>query len=290
MINNPKISVITVSYNAVKTIEQTICSVINQTYDNIEYIIIDGGSADGTVDIIKKYKDKIAYWVSQADHGIYDAMNKGIARASGDFIYFLGADDSLTSKAVIGEVCTYLAQNEKVDILSGRIWLVDERYNIQKVLENKVSSEEWLENGYMIPHQGMFARRQVLYKYPFSLQFRIAADYEFFLRTIFDEKIVFHYVDTIVAYYSLSGISAMEDEARVREHVCVMKKFFSLEMAERYGAQYTRKKDVLLRKAKEICKRILVNLKLMRYVNLRRGWEIHSCDNDFCRWCKRLKS
>lgn len=98
---NLKISIITVSYNAAKTIEQTIQSVVNQTYDNIEYIIIDGGSTDGTVDIIKKYEDKIAYWVSEPDKGIYDAMNKGILKASGEYIYFLGADDWLYNESVM---------------------------------------------------------------------------------------------------------------------------------------------------------------------------------------------
>ena len=95
MVKKIIISIITVSYNAVKTIEQTISSVVNQSYSNIEYIIIDGGSTDGTVDIIKKYEDRIAYWVSEPDGGIYDAMNKGIKVATGDYIQIIGADDFL---------------------------------------------------------------------------------------------------------------------------------------------------------------------------------------------------
>ena len=85
-----RISIVTVVYNGASTLEQTILSVLGQTYPHIEYIIIDGGSKDGTVDIIKKYQDRIAYWVSEPDEGIYDAMNKGIRHASGDWIYFLG--------------------------------------------------------------------------------------------------------------------------------------------------------------------------------------------------------
>lgn len=98
MKNNILISVVTVSYNAVATIEQTLLSVINQTYPNIEYIIIDGGSTDGTVDIIKKYADEIVYWISEPDKGIYDAMNKGIKKANGEWINFINAGDSYYDK------------------------------------------------------------------------------------------------------------------------------------------------------------------------------------------------
>ena len=99
--NYPLISVITVSYNAVLTIEQTILSVINQTYLNIEYIIIDGGSTDGTVNVIKKYADKIAYWVSESDKGIYDAMNKGIAYSHGEYCNFINAGDKFCSSSLL---------------------------------------------------------------------------------------------------------------------------------------------------------------------------------------------
>ena len=96
-----KISVVTVCYNSVDSIEETMLSVLNQTYSDVEYIIIDGGSTDGTVDIIKKYADRLVYWVSEPDKGIYDAMNKGIAAATGDYINFMNSGDRFASTNVI---------------------------------------------------------------------------------------------------------------------------------------------------------------------------------------------
>ncbi len=113
----PLISVVTVAYNAVATIEQTILSVINQTYPNIEYIIIDGGSTDGTVNIIKKYMDHIAYWVSEPDKGIYDAMNKGGIRATGTFIQFLNAGDWLENEYVVEKI--FKKNPKNVDVIYG---------------------------------------------------------------------------------------------------------------------------------------------------------------------------
>ena len=101
-----KITIITVSYNAAATIEQTISSVVHQDYPNIEYIIIDGGSTDGTIDIIKRYESYGIRWISEPDHGIYDAMNKGIRYATGDYLYFLGADDWLCNNEVILSIRT----------------------------------------------------------------------------------------------------------------------------------------------------------------------------------------
>ena len=101
---NMKLSIITVSLNNKDTIEQTIRSVLSQTYNNVEYIVIDGGSTDGTVDIIKKYEDKISYWVSESDKGIYDAMNKGIRKATGDIVGILNADDFYVDENVLEKV------------------------------------------------------------------------------------------------------------------------------------------------------------------------------------------
>ena len=122
MKNNPLISVVTVSYNAVLTIEQTILSVINQTYPHIEYIIIDGGSTDGTVDIIKKYANRIAYWVSEPDKGIYDAMNKGIRTAKGEWINFMNAGDLFYSKDTLEKVFSK-SINDNIKVIYGDVML-----------------------------------------------------------------------------------------------------------------------------------------------------------------------
>ena len=108
MRNKPLVSIVTVVYNGENFLEETIKSVINQTYENIEYIIIDGGSTDGTVDIIKKYEDKINYWVSEKDAGIYDAMNKGIEAFKGDYINFLNAGDSYVNNEVLNRASVRL--------------------------------------------------------------------------------------------------------------------------------------------------------------------------------------
>lgn len=213
-------SIITVSYNAAATIEQAILSVVGQTYRHIEYIIIDGGSTDGTVDIIRKYEDKIAYWVSEPDQGIYDAMNKGIRRATGEYVYFLGADDWLRDDEVIGQVAAFIHRSPGYSFYMGNVFLYAPALGWTKRQKGGRSAEA-IKRGKMCPHQGLFASRDLMRK-GFDTKYKIAADYAFLLRHIVCGA-RFCPMDIDVAYYGLLGTSsggAMYDEyiAIIREY------------------------------------------------------------------------
>ncbi|WIW71093.1 glycosyltransferase family 2 protein [Anaerosinus gibii] len=201
-----KITIITVSYNAAETIEQTILSVVNQTYDNIEYIIIDGGSTDGTVDIIKKYEDQIAHWESEPDKGIYDAMNKGIDAAIGEYIYFIGADDELYDVNAIDKICRELLKFPRIDVCCGCVIAVDNKLKLQKNMGGHILKKDIL-CGIMTPHQGMFVKRTLLLKYKFNCDYKIAADFDVFIQLAIKNSII-HFSDIIVAKYNIGGYSS----------------------------------------------------------------------------------
>ena len=167
-----KISVVTVCYNAADTIERTMLSVLNQTYHDIEYIIIDGGSTDGTVDIIRKYADKIAYWASEPDKGIYDAMNKGIKVATGEWINFMNAGDIFCDKNVL----TNIFSTGSVDEYS---FLFSDFYVYEKGIKIKVSAS--YEKGILL-HQSIIYKRKLhdrLGNYIVTANY-IVSDYLFF--------------------------------------------------------------------------------------------------------------
>ncbi|ATA68511.1 glycosyl transferase [Capnocytophaga cynodegmi] len=196
------ISVITVSFNAVKTIEQTILSVINQTYPNIEYIIIDGGSTDGTIDIIKKYQDKIAYWISEPDKGIYDAMNKGIYKANGDWINFMNAGDKFYDNEVLSKF--FKANNlEEVDIIYGSMVIIFPK----KISLKKPLPISHIERGMPFCHQSSFVKSNLYKKYLFNTTYRICADYKFFF-DIYKAGAKFKYKEVIVSKFLYGGLSS----------------------------------------------------------------------------------
>ena len=193
----PKISVVTVCYNAAATIEKTMLSVINQTYENIEYIIIDGGSTDGTVDIIKKYADRIAYWVSEPDKGIYDAMNKGIKVATGEWINFMNAGDEFYDKDVIKEIVQSFTVMDAV--YYGDAWVS----SINKKYWGKFSKLKLAMGN--ICHQALFYPSLILKRKLYNTDYCIFADYVLNLKLW--NTIKFNYIPQIVCLYDFGGLS-----------------------------------------------------------------------------------
>ena len=180
-----KVSIITVVYNNDKTISQSIQSVLSQTYEDIEYIIIDGHSSDNTVNVINDYKTSLDYFISEKDDGIYDAMNKGIKAATGDVIGILNSDDLYQDVTVIELVMNQFIQNPTLDILYGDLVYVKSD-NVDKVVRSWKSSpyyNNFFENGNVPPHPSLFVKKSVYEEAGyFKLKFKLAADYEFMLR------------------------------------------------------------------------------------------------------------
>ena len=160
--DTPIISVVTICYNAVECIEETMLSVLNQTYDKVEYIVIDGGSKDGTVDIIKRYAHRLAYWTSEPDKGIYDAMNKGIQKANGEWINFMNAGDTFYSSTVIQEVFSKVSLSS--DIIYGDTCL---SFSIGQYIREgkKVTDKDYMPFG----HQASFSRTRLMKTYGLNI-------------------------------------------------------------------------------------------------------------------------
>lgn len=176
-----KFTIVTVCLNCVKTIEKTILSVINQSYGDVEYIIIDGNSTDGTQDIIRKYESNIAYWISEPDKGIYDAMNKGIEKSSGDIIAFINSGDRYVDGA-LEYVADYFENDSLTQILCCEVDIEESGF-IRKRNNALMNTPQNILLGYMIYcHQGVFAQKGVFEKYgSFSTKYKIASDYEWLL-------------------------------------------------------------------------------------------------------------
>ncbi len=196
-----KISVVTVCYNAVESIEETILSVLDQTYPDVEYIIIDGGSKDGTVDIIKKYANRLAYWITEPDKGIYDAMNKGINIATGDYINFMNAGDRFSQFNILDSFSELVSKD--ADVIYGDVII---KYK-GKFLRRKPLHLNKFISTQPFCHQSSFVKLQLLKKCLFDTSLRIAADYNFFYRCYSEQK-SFQYVPIAISIYdSTNGVS-----------------------------------------------------------------------------------
>lgn len=204
-----KISIITITYNSEATIEQTIQSVVNQTYADIEYILVDGKSEDNTLKILEKYKSKITRILSEKDNGLYDALNKGISMASGDVIGFLHSDDFYINNQVIQHYAdTFL--KEGCDAVYSDLYYVDKN-NTDKIIRKWKSgdySANAFLNGWMPPHPTFFVKKEIYSKYgTFDLNFKSAADYELMLRFIHKHKISLGYLPEYTVKMRVGGKS-----------------------------------------------------------------------------------
>jgi len=214
----PKVSIITVCYNSEKTIEDTIQSVTNQTYDNIEYIIIDGTSTDNTLEIINKYKDKITKIISEKDNGLYDAINKGISIATGEIIANINSDDFYIDKNVIADVVSKM-ETENSDTLYADLHYVD-AIDTNKVIRNWVSGEYkkgMFFRGWMPPHPTFFVRKSVYNQYGmFNLELKSASDYEIMLRFIHKHECSICYLPRVVVKMRIGGVSNSSIKNRLK--------------------------------------------------------------------------
>jgi glycosyltransferase involved in cell wall biosynthesis len=197
-------SIITINYNNSEGLRQTIDSVVSQTYHEYEYIIIDGGSTDGSVNIIKSFSDHIDYWVSEKDRGIYHAMNKGVAQAHGDYCIFMNSGDLFYNNSVLK-----LVEESKIrdDIVVGKV-VINSKDKL--ISPPPTSGELTLYHLYSgaIPHQGTFIKTELLRKYPYDENLKISSDWKFFVQVLIIDNRSIHYIDSYVARYDTDGISA----------------------------------------------------------------------------------
>ncbi|RYE37227.1 MAG: glycosyltransferase [Sphingobacteriaceae bacterium] len=202
-----KVSVITVCYNAVSTIEASILSLLNQDYENLEYLVIDGGSTDGTIDVIKRYLPQIAHFVSEPDQGMYDAINKGIALAGGEVIGLLHANDCLADQHIISTVVQAF-NRAKADAVYGNLNFYSETGRLVRKWKSAACNRLLLEMGWMPPHPTVYIKKNVFLKYGnFRLDFSTAADYELILRFFYRHKIKTVHVNQVFVKMLTGGIS-----------------------------------------------------------------------------------
>lgn len=205
-----KISIITVCFNSEKTIEDTIKSVLSQNYNDVEYIVVDGASKDRTIDILNKYRNEISTIISEPDRGIYDAMNKGINVATGDWIGILNSDDFFANNDVLSCVASFVKHNESADIVYGDVNLVEAGIT-SKVTRHYVMKnfKPWkLRVGLMPPHPSTFVKvdvykRNGLYK----TDYKVAADFEFYVRCSLKKNNVILRIPKLLVLMREGGIS-----------------------------------------------------------------------------------
>lgn len=214
---NPKISIVTVVYNGSKTIAQCIDSVLAQNYPNIEYIVVDGNSKDGTQDIVKRYGTKVSTFISEPDKGLYDAMNKGVSVATGDIVGILNADDFFANNEVISQIAE-LFTSKSVDAVCSSVAIYkDENFDKPWRLYNAKNFRLWqFRIGIQPPHPGFYVKKEWYDKLGlYDKQFKISGDFDLLLRMLFVNKIKAVYTDLLSVKMRDGGVSSKDFKSKV---------------------------------------------------------------------------
>jgi len=221
-----KVSIITVCYNSESTIRDTLQSVFNQDYNDIEYIIIDGLSKDNTIKIIYEQSEKITHIVSEPDKGIYDAMNKGINLSTGEIIGILNSDDLFYNKEIVSSIANIFHKNNTIDAVYGNL-IYFETENPQKSVrywKSVAFYKDFFDDGYVIPHPTLFLRKSVYDRlgsyYPY---FKISSDYEFMIRAFKANNFVPFYLDKVIVKMRMGGASTKNWENIILGNVEIYK-------------------------------------------------------------------
>lgn len=224
----PSFSVITVTYNAAEVLEDTIQSVITQTYHHVEYIIVDGASTDGTMDVVRKYRSRIRAVVSEPDKGLYDAMNKGMAMATGDYLCFLNAGDCFHEDDTLQQIARGIGGDGLPDILYGDTAIVDKEGHFLRM--RRLSPPERLtwksfRSGMLVCHQAFFVRRELAE--PYDLRYRYSADFDWCVR-VMKKAHTLHNTRLTVVDYLDEGLTTRNHTASLKERFRIMARHYGL--------------------------------------------------------------
>lgn len=220
---NPKLSVITIVYNNVVAIERTMLSVLNQTYSNIEYIVIDGASNDGTTDIITKYKNKLAVFVSEQDRGIYDAMNKGLALATGDYVLFMNSGDEIYAPETVTDI---FASAPSGDIYYGETEMYDVNWKSLGQRRHRAPEHfDWhsFKFGMNVSHQAIYIKRSLTE--PYDLQYKYSSDIDWIIKAAKKSSNIVN-THLYVAKYLVGGMSKQKHLASLKERFKILSHYY----------------------------------------------------------------
>lgn len=264
--NMPTLTIITINFNHLEGLRRTIDSVVNQTFKDYEWIVVDGGSTDGSRELLEQYKDHFTWWCSEPDKGVYNAMNKGLVHSTGEYVNFMNAGDVFAESTILEEI---FSVQHKADVLYGRM-----------VVGSKDGKEYWLNMmkprlrffdfySSTLNHQSTFTRRELFVKYGgFDESYKVYGDWRHFAQLIGVEKVSTEFIPKILSIYEGNGLSMLQEEACQRELARLRKEIYPTITPEIYN-QLTQLDSVLSYKYSRFIFRLLnyCNKKLSRIFN-----------------------